>query len=103
MTNPRDYNAEIQDAQSHQYAYGFDLDVMHPYMLRSFAPFFRPGSLLELGSFKGDFTRRFLPWFDDITCVEASSVAMAEAKEKLGSNVGFVNDRFETVTLPRTL
>lgn len=101
MTNPRDYNAEIQDAQSHQYAYGFDLDVMHPYMLRSFAPFFRPGSLLELGSFKGDFTRRFLPWFDDITCVEASSVAMAEAQEKIGSNVGFVNDRFETVTLPR--
>jgi hypothetical protein len=82
MTKPRDYNAEIQDAQSHQYAYGFDLDVMHPYMLRSFAPFFRPGSLLELGSFKGDFTRRFLPWFDDITCVEASSVAMAEAQEK---------------------
>ncbi|MBP9907157.1 MAG: class I SAM-dependent methyltransferase [Rhodoferax sp.] len=101
MHNPRDYNAEIQDAQSHQYAYGFDLDVMHPYMLRSFAPFFQPGSLLELGSFKGDFTRRFLPWFDDITCVEASSDAMAQAREKLGSKVEFVNDRFETVTLPR--
>ena len=101
MHNPRDYNAEILDAQSHQYAYGFDLDVMHPYMLRSFAPFFQPGSLLELGSFKGDFTRRFLPWFDDITCVEASSDAMAQAREKLGSKVEFVNDRFETVTLPR--
>ncbi len=57
MHNPqRDYNAEIRDTVDHQYAYGFDLDVMHPYMLRSFAPFFQPGSLLELGSFKGDFT-----------------------------------------------
>ncbi len=53
---------------------------MHPYMIRSFEPFFRPGSLLELGSFKGDFTRRFLPYFDDMTCVEASGEALAEAR-----------------------
>ena len=101
MTTQRDYNAEIQDAQTHQYAYGFDLDVMHPYMIRSFGPFFRPGSLLELGSFKGDFTRRFLPLFDDITCVEASSVAISSAQEKLGDKVKFVHGLFETVMLPK--
>ena len=59
----RDYNAEIATRAEHRYAYGFDFDVMHPYMIRSFAPFFRAGGLLELGSFKGDFTRRLLASF----------------------------------------
>lgn len=101
MTTPRDYNVEIKDTADHQYAYGFDFDVMHPYMIRSFEPFFRPGSLLELGSFKGDFTRRFCEHFKDITCVEASGEAIKEARRKLGDGLQFVHSTFETVTLPR--
>jgi len=101
MTSNRDYNVEINDTDDHQYAYGFDFDVMHPYMIKSFEPFFRPGSLLELGSFKGDFTKRFLPFFDDITCVEASDVAINEAKKKLGNQVEYVNALFEEATLPK--
>ena len=100
MKQQRNYNVEIKDTADHQYAYGFDFDVMHPYMIRSFLPFFRKGSLLELGSFKGDFTRRFLEHFDDITCVEASDVAIEEAKRKLGARVSFVNALFETANLP---
>ncbi len=101
MTNNRDYNKELKDTSDHKYAYGFDFDVMHPYMLRSFVPFFNKGSFLELGSFKGDFTRRFLEHFDDVTCVEASTEAIAIAKEKFGDKVNFVNSLFETVNLPR--
>lgn len=101
MTNERDYNAEIKDTAAHQYAYSFDFDVMHPYMVRSFEPFFKKGSLLELGSFKGEFTKRFLPYSDEITCVEASDVAIEEAKSKLGDKVTFVNSLFETASLPR--
>lgn len=101
MTTQRDYNVEIQDTADHQYAYGFDFDVMHPYMIRSFQPFFRPGSLLELGSFKGDFTRRFLEHFDDITCVEASGEALVDAQGRLGEKVQFVHSTFETAKLPR--
>lgn len=101
MNNSRDYNIEIRDTADHKYAYGFDLDVMHPYMIRSFEPFFREGNLLELGSFKGDFTKRFLPYFKDITCVEASDVAIKEAQKKLGNHVTFINSLFEKVTLPR--
>ncbi|MBL7799324.1 MAG: class I SAM-dependent methyltransferase [Chitinophagales bacterium] len=101
MTNNRDYNKELKDTSDHKYAYGFDFDVMHPYMLRSFVPFFNKGSFLELGSFKGDFTRRFLEHFDDVTCVEASTEAIAIAKEKFGDKVNFVNSLFETVELPR--
>ena len=46
----RDYDAEMRDTSDHKYAYGFDFDVMHPLMVRSFAPFFRPGNVLELGA-----------------------------------------------------
>lgn len=101
MTNERDYNIEITDTSEHKYAYGFDFDVMHPYMIKSFEPFFNQGSLLELGSFKGDFTRRFLQYFSDVTCVEASEVALIQAKKKLGDQVQFVNSLFENVDLPK--
>jgi 2-polyprenyl-3-methyl-5-hydroxy-6-metoxy-1,4-benzoquinol methylase len=101
MKNKRDYDGEINDTNDHKYAYGFDFDVMHYYMIKSFEPFFKKGSLLELGSFKGDFTKRFLPYFDDITCVEASNVAIEEAEKKLGDKVRFVNSTFEKMTLPK--
>ncbi len=100
MNSNRDYNVEICDAYGHKYAYGFDFDVMHHYMIKSFEPFFIKGSLLELGSYKGDFTRKFLPYFEDVTCVEASEVAMSEAMEKLGTKVKYVNSLFENAGLP---
>jgi SAM-dependent methyltransferase len=96
----RDYNKEFKDTSDHKYAYNFDFDVMHPFMLKSFMPFFRKGNLLELGSFKGDFTRRFIPYFDDITCVEASEEAIAIARNELGNKIKFIHSLFETVKLP---
>lgn len=101
MNRMRDYNVELKDTADHQYAYSFDFDVMHPYMIRSFEPFFRSGNMLELGSFRGDFTRRFRNHFDDITCVEASCEAIAEARCKLDERVEFVHSTFETVSLPK--
>ncbi|MGB7483607.1 class I SAM-dependent methyltransferase [Castellaniella ginsengisoli] len=104
MTNQRNFNNEFADSDyrgGRKYAYSFDYDVMHPLMLRSFQPFFRNESLLELGSFKGGFTSRFLDVFDDITCVEASSDALSEARSQLGDRVQYINGRFEDVVLPR--
>jgi SAM-dependent methyltransferase len=97
----RDFDVEIRDTDDHKYAYGFDFDVMHPLMLRSFTPFFRDGSALELGSFKGDFTRRLLAQFDDLTCVEASADALAISRERLGERAHWVHGRFEEVDLPK--
>lgn len=99
-SEPRDFDREFSDGAGRLYHYGFDLDVMHPYMIRSFAPFFNTGSLLELGSFKGDFTRRLLERFDDITCVEASAAACEEARNRIGSKVRLVNATFEQALLP---
>lgn len=101
MQPKRDFNKELQDTSDHKYAYNFDFDVMHPFMLKSFLPYFKEGSFLELGSFKGDFTRRFLEHFDDITCVEASDEAIAIAKKEFGDKVKFENSLFEDVVLPK--
>ena len=102
MSDKRDYNNELRDITGSRYAYSFDFDVLHPYMLRSFEPFFRNGSMLELGSHEGTFTQRLLGYFKDVTCVEASDAAIVKAKARLGGGAQFVNDRFETVKLNRT-
>ena len=54
----RNLDQEGNDTVDHNYAYNFDFDVMHRYMVRSFKPFFRGDDVLELGCFKGDFTLR---------------------------------------------
>lgn len=95
----RNFNKETLDSKDHMYAYNFDFDVMHPYMLKSFDPFLKKGNLLELGSFKGDFTRRLLPLFNDITCVEASEDAIEYAKNNLPNSVKFHNNLFENIDL----
>jgi 2-polyprenyl-3-methyl-5-hydroxy-6-metoxy-1,4-benzoquinol methylase len=95
----RNYNEELLDTPDHRYAYNFDFAVMHKYMVRSFEAFFRNGNCLELGSFQGDFTHRLLPYFDSITCVEASDDAVKIAASKLLSKVTFVNSLFESVKI----
>ena len=101
MNESRDYNAEMRDTDDHQYAYNFDFDVMHPFMMRSFRPFFRPGSVLELGSFMGDFTHHLVEHFDDVTCIEASDEAVGVARDRFGDRAEFVHGLFESVELPR--
>lgn len=99
MTEKRDYDREIRDTAERRYAYDFDVDVMHGFFMRAFEPFWNPGSVLELGSFKGDFTRRLLTRFARVTCVEASSDAIRQARRE-AEGVEFVHSRFETATLP---
>jgi 2-polyprenyl-3-methyl-5-hydroxy-6-metoxy-1,4-benzoquinol methylase len=98
--NKRNYNQELNDTNDHQYAYNFDFDVMHNYMIKSFIPFFNKGNFLELGSYKGDFTKKFIPYFDDITCVEVSDVAIEIAKKSIDKELKYFNGLFEDVILP---
>jgi 2-polyprenyl-3-methyl-5-hydroxy-6-metoxy-1,4-benzoquinol methylase len=100
MTKKRDFNLELKDTKDHKYAYNFDFDVMHPYMIKAFKSFWNTdGSLLELGSFKGDFTRRLTPYFNDITCVEASDEAVALAKKEFGDKIEIITGLFEEIEL----
>ena len=100
MNTKRDYNQELKDTSTHKYVYDFDFDVMHRFMIQSFEPFFKQGNCLELGSFKGDFTKRLLPFFNDITCVEAADDVIEKAKKKLGYKVKFISSLFEEANLP---
>ncbi len=100
LNSARDYNKELKDTADHKYAYNFDFDVMHKFMVRSFEPFFVQGNCLELGSFKGDFTQRLIPYFKDITCVEASDEAIASAKNTYGNSLTYINGLFENIQLP---
>jgi 2-polyprenyl-3-methyl-5-hydroxy-6-metoxy-1,4-benzoquinol methylase len=100
MNQQRNYNNELKDTSDHKYAYNFDFDVIHKFMIKSFEPFYKEGNCLELGSFKGDFTRRLIPHFDDITCVEASDEAIAIAEKEFGTKAKFINELFEEVLLP---
>lgn len=96
----RNYNNELNDTLDHKYAYNFDIDVMHHFMFKAFLPYLNSGNCLELGSSKGHFTSRLADIFNDITCIEASDIAIAEASIN-NSQVTFINDTFENVTLTK--
>ena len=99
MKLTRDFNREIEDNDGRKYFYGFDYDIMHPYMIKSFEPFLEKGNLLELGSFNGRLTKRLMPYSNDITCVEASDCAINDARQESGQSVTFINSSFETLKL----
>jgi 2-polyprenyl-3-methyl-5-hydroxy-6-metoxy-1,4-benzoquinol methylase/GNAT superfamily N-acetyltransferase len=107
----RDYTAETRDTPGRKYAYSFDLDVMHPMMIRTFEPWFvgslqsetdRYGSCLELGSYEGTLTKRLMRYFPRkrIVCIEASETAIRKAADKFGfEGAAFINKQIEDCTL----
>lgn len=95
----RDYNKEWKDNQGRKYSYSFDFDIMHHYMIKSFKAFFIEGNVLELGSYKGAFTKRLESVFSDITCVEASDIAINEAKKNVNKGTKIINSIFEEIEL----
>lgn len=98
-----DYNAGIKDNSGRKYHYNFDVDVMHRFMIRSFEPLLKRGTCLELGSHKGAFTKRLIPFFggSSMTCVDASSDAIAEARKTLSTGISFITSTFEHLVLPK--
>lgn len=101
MSTNRDYDQESRDNDGRKYAYSFDFDVMHKYMIRTFRPFFSGAGALELGCFRGDFTSRLMQEFPSVDCVEASKEAAEAARQRCGERVSVINDRFESVSLRR--
>jgi hypothetical protein len=53
----RRFNEELDDTANHQYSYNFDMDIMHPYMIRAMKAFLKSGRTMEMGSYKGSFTK----------------------------------------------
>jgi len=96
----RNFEEESKDVDTHLYAYNFDY-VLRNYMMKAFAPFFYEGSALELGCYKGEFTRLISQRYKDLTVVEAAENLIAHARLNVDSSVRFVHGTFEDVELDR--
>ena len=97
----RNYNQEIKNNNDRNYFYGFDIDIMHPFMYESFEKYFVPGDILELGSYDGSFTSHLLNRFCHVDCIEASSVAAEKAITRHGSSVNVLISSFEEASLDK--
>jgi 2-polyprenyl-3-methyl-5-hydroxy-6-metoxy-1,4-benzoquinol methylase len=99
LDTTRNYNEESLDTKDHKYSYNFDFDVMHNYMVKSFIPFFKGDNVLELGSYKGDFTEKIIPFFKKITCIEGSEDAVKIANKKFNNDVNIILSTFEDLNM----
>jgi len=100
------FNKQLEDTHNkvnEKYVYDFDRSVIHPMMIRAFSNFFVDGSFLELGSSKGDFTKKLVGIAGDLTCVEASDEAIKIARETLSDSLmpTIIRAVFEEVDLPK--
>ena len=94
--NKRNFDLETADTSDHKYAYSFDFDHMHHYMLRTLRIYWKDDAcILELGSYRGDFTEKLLEEFKEIVCIEASEQAASFASERFESRVEIINSMFE--------
>src|ERR1700682_4198909 len=96
----RDFDAEAITEGERLYSYNFD-DLVRRFALRQFNPFLRPGAALELGCHEGGMSLLLTDYYPDLTVVDASSNALAEARRVLPEHVHFVLGTFEQVKLPR--
>lgn len=94
----RDLSQEHQDTADRKYAYDFDY-ILRDYMVQTFVPHFHNGRALELGCYKGEFTKKLCAHFDDLTVVEGAADLIADAKQNVGGKVRFLEGRFETIPL----
>lgn len=99
----RNFDAEARDLPGRSYAYSFDF-LMHGYMMRVFEPHFKGISALELGCYRGEFTKRIVEHFADLTIVDGSLALVQAAHEAVQHMPGvhrFTSSMFEAVTLPK--
>ncbi|MBA3663509.1 MAG: class I SAM-dependent methyltransferase [Bacteroidetes bacterium] len=89
----RDYNKEYKD-NTRKYAYDFDY-TLRDFMMRTFNPFFIKGKALEMGCYIGEFTKKILQVYDDVTVIEASDELVEAAKKNVGPKVKFILSTFE--------
>lgn len=96
----RDFAAEARDLPGRSYAYGFDY-IVHSYMMRTFFPHFSGTAALELGCYRGEFTRRIAAQFKELTIVDASAELVHQASVEVRNLIPTRNiaAMFETVNL----
>lgn len=91
----RDFRAEAAALPIHR----FD-EIMHAYLWRTFEPHMEGVSALELGCFRGDFTKRIRAEYPDVAVVDASADCI-QAARGIGQQIECVHASFEEADLGR--
>lgn len=96
----RDLNNEYQNSDNRKYAYNFDY-IHRDYMIKQFEPLLlNATNILEMGCFEGEFTKKLLPYGENITVVEGASELIKFAKQNINhSKVKFIHSMFENLDL----
>jgi 2-polyprenyl-3-methyl-5-hydroxy-6-metoxy-1,4-benzoquinol methylase len=68
---------------------------MHAFMMRQFEASLPGGRAVELGCYHGDFTRRLVAHYADLTVVEGASELVEIARARVEGPVRFIHSRFE--------
>lgn len=90
----RNHSNEHQD-NARKYFYDFDAVLRH-YMIKTFKPFFPQGKALEMGCYKGEVTERLLPFYQDLTVIEAAADLIESTRKRIShANIKFIHSTFE--------
>lgn len=98
----RDLELEHQDSSARKYAYAFDY-IHREFMWRAFQPFLprEPGvRALEMGCYRGEFTRTLAGAFDELTVLEGAADLVDAARRAVPAHVKFEHSRFEDWSPP---
>ena len=94
VSKTRNLNKEYQDTGDREYSYAFDY-VLRDYMMQTLAPFLEGGRTVELGCYKGEFTKKLSSYFDDIKVIEGASDLIEEARKNVGTHVRFLQGCYQ--------
>lgn len=90
-------DAQHEDNAERRYAYDFDYK-MHSFMLRTWGPWWHNERVLEMGCYRGQFTKRLCDLFAHVTVIEGSADLVAEAR-KAAPRAHFWCGRFEDAAM----
>jgi 2-polyprenyl-3-methyl-5-hydroxy-6-metoxy-1,4-benzoquinol methylase len=94
----RDYDAEHRDLPDRKYAYEFDY-ILRRYLMRALEPHFAGRRALEMGCYKGEFTKLLLERFAEVSAIEASPELLAAARAATAGRARFLAGTFEEIAL----
>ncbi len=95
QTKTFDKDKVLQNKQDgfSQYASDFDY-LMHDYILKQITPYFKGKHIAELGSYKGEMTKKLLKIFPEVTAIEIMDELCVELKKIPSKNLSVVCSDF---------
>src|SRR2546423_14954120 len=93
-TDSADEASRLQEIAGEYDESPFDT-AMRDYMMRSLAPWLRPGRALQVGCFHGDFTVELAKTYRDLTVLDATREFLDHTRDRIGGSVKYHLGLFE--------